>query len=76
MKGKVVFQLQFARDSFRQHGCGNHATNGQRTVAPVKKRKSMNQGSATRVGFTPEEDDPLIQLKQQGCHRRKLRGGL
>ncbi|RYP49032.1 hypothetical protein DL768_005172 [Monosporascus sp. mg162] len=59
----AAFQLQFTWDS-----CVNHG----HEKLPVKRRPCTKRSTATRVTFTPDEDDLLINPKSQGLPWRKI----
>lgn len=59
--GTTTFQLQFSWDSPTKYG---HETGTRRDLP--KSGSSAKHSSVTRVTFTAEEDDLLIELKRQG----------
>ncbi|KAB5513491.1 hypothetical protein GE09DRAFT_629412 [Coniochaeta sp. 2T2.1] len=64
--GMATFQLQFAWDSCANHTRKDPTTGRLQYQSPVKRRPSTKRGVSTRARFTPEEDDLLVELKNQG----------
>lgn len=64
--GVRTFQLVFSWDSCANHGRQDHAAGNPQDRIPVKRRLTTKRVAATRLAFTPEEDDLLIKLKGQG----------
>ena len=58
--GVTTFQLQFSWDSCTKNG---HETRNRRN--PAKSRNSAKHTPVTKVAFTAEEDNLLIELKRQ-----------
>ena len=64
--GLAAFQLQFAWDSCANHRRKDPTTRRLQNQSPVKRRPSTKRGVSTRARFTPEEDNLLVELKNQG----------
>ncbi|KAK7219775.1 hypothetical protein V2G26_007778 [Clonostachys chloroleuca] len=64
MNGKVTLQLEFSREPYvGGHAPGSHRDNKFQTQ--VTKRSYRTQRSPTSHGFTREEDDLIVKLKEE-----------
>jgi hypothetical protein len=64
--GLATFQRQFVWDSCVNHRRKDPTTGRLQYQSPAKRRPTTKRGASTRARFTPEEDDLLVELKNQG----------
>jgi hypothetical protein len=64
--GLATFQLQFVWDSCVNHRRKDPTIGRLQYQSPVTRRPTAKRGASTRARFTPEEDDLLVELKNQG----------
>ncbi|KAK3933813.1 hypothetical protein QBC46DRAFT_454591 [Diplogelasinospora grovesii] len=72
VNGVTTFQLQWSVGPCTKHRHRDHATGSQQYKPPAKKSLSTKRGAATRIAFTPEEDDLLIELNSQELPWKKI----
>ncbi len=62
VNGLATFQLQFTWDPCAEH----------KQHKSLVKRRPSKWSSATRLAYTPEEDDLIVKLKDQGLTWREI----
>jgi hypothetical protein len=64
VNGKVTFQLEFSWEPYvGGHASGSHS--GNKFQPQIAKRSHRTQRSPTSHGFTSEEDDLIVKLKEE-----------